>query len=421
MKKIKTNEVEIKMFISKKYFICHLMILFVVTTFISNSVFAQAAQEVKWLRVGSLHSWYSSFGSELESGRTGRAEEQLDGLRWDAQYRYQDTEAAKAIWIGTTNYFDRFLDIVVPHKVVSVGTRLADPIGMIIPTEFKMIGRFNSPNVIVDGVRASDNVLNDVVDEVDETLPADRMIVNTLNSSIGLSYTRKLMAFSQQNHDNYFIYDYTFKNTGIYDINGNVEEKTLTGVYVFFVYRYGFGNEPFKKDPEGWAPSNNITWGKNAVNHQIGTDPSSPDFDMRAQYTWYGRHSQKNVNTLGLPYLIGDGHLGAQHFVGTVTLHADKSAADNSDDLTQPITTHHTGSDTDPNRADQFDVTLMSQKYDVMTRGHAVPTHAESVGEGFGDTWGGDPGGYAQGQGFGPYDLTPSASTILILSPGAKS
>ena len=116
-------------------------------------------QEVKWLRVGSLHSWFSSFGAEIE---IGRVPDQLDGLRWDAQFPFGNLQAAKGIWIGTTNYDDLFLKTTVPHKVISVGTRIADAVTEIIPTEFKMKGRFNAPLVLVDGDIATENKLNDI-------------------------------------------------------------------------------------------------------------------------------------------------------------------------------------------------------------------------------------------------------------------
>jgi len=42
---------------------------------------------------------------------------------------------------------------------------------------------------------------------------------------------RSVMAFGNQYNGNYFIYDYVFTNTGIYDADGNTQDKTLTDVY----------------------------------------------------------------------------------------------------------------------------------------------------------------------------------------------
>ena len=60
-------------------------------------------QVSKWLSVGSLHSWYSSSGSEVELGRTpGVISNQQDGLSWPALYKWQDCQAAKSLWIGSS-------------------------------------------------------------------------------------------------------------------------------------------------------------------------------------------------------------------------------------------------------------------------------------------------------------------------------
>lgn len=392
-------------------------VLLLLTLNFSASENAFAQQEIRWLRVGMLHSWYSDVGSEIEIGRTGQASEQQDGLRWPAQFRFQDCEAAKSMWIGTTNYFDRKLNTTVPYKVVSVGTRNFDRNGEIMPVEFKMIGRFPAPSVIVDGETATDNRLNDVVDEIDENLIPDRMIVNTTNSYIGITTTRKIMAFSQQNHDNYFIYDYVFKNTGIVDLNGTVETKTLTGVVFHFQYRYAIGHEAFKK---GWTAADNINWGRNIVNQTVGTDPTDPNFEYRAQYSWYGPHSQSPVSDWGAPRWQLDGLLGAVQYVGVVTMHADKSVHDKNDDPYEPKTTQYIGSDTGPQAFDQFNPALMAKKYEVMTAGHPEKTHAEEVGNSFADLWGNDGGGYSQGQGFGPYTLEPGDSIHIVLAEGVS-
>jgi hypothetical protein len=378
---------------------------------------AQVPQQVRWLRVGELRSWYSNFGCEMEIGRTGNATEQNDGMIWPAQFAWQNNEAGKAMWLGTTNYFDRTLNQTVPYKVIAVGPRTADPVNEVMPVSFAMYGRYKAPIVVVDGVTATDNYLNDEVDgDALDTLKADRMIVNDLNTYIGITIRRRIMAFSHQDHSNYFIYEYTLKNTGIVDNKGTIENKTLTGVVLFFEYRYAFANEAFKR---GWYPSNNIDWGRNSMNQVIGTNPAAPGFEFRAQYSWYGRHSQSPVpDDLGSPYSTGDGHLAAVHYVGTVTLHADKSATDRSDDPFEPTTTMYIGNDTGPQTNNQFDPTQMGRKYTSMTAGHAAVTQADAVGSTYADKWGSDAGGYAQGKGFGPYTLAPGDSVRIVIAEG---
>lgn len=382
----------------------------------AQTAMAQVPQDVRWLRVGELRSWYSNYGCEMEIGRTGQATEQNDGMYWPQEFPWQNNEAGKAMWIGTTNYFDKVLNTTVLHKVVAVGPRTADPVGELMPVSFKMYGRYLAPNVVVDGQTATDNAFNDLVDEQVDTLKADRMIENVLNTSIGITVRRRLMAFSQQDHNNYFIYEYILKNTGIVDNKGTVDSKTLTGVVLFFQYRYAFGNEAFRR---GWYPSNHIDWGRNAMDQVIGTNPLAPGFDLRAQYSWYGKDSQSPIpDDIGLPYSTADGHLAAVHYVGTVTLHADKSATDKSDDPAEPTTTHYVGNDTGPQTNNQFDPTQMTRKYQAMTSGHASPTQADAVGNGYADLWGSDAGGYAQGKGYGPYTLAPGDSIRIVLAEG---
>jgi len=381
-----------------------------------RSVIAQTGKQIKWLRVGSLHSWYLNWGSEIELGRTGQAREQQDGLRWPAQFRNQDTEVAKAIWIGTKDYEDRN-GKTYPHKVIAAGPRECDEKYQLIPVEFKMLGRFYSPKVYVDGLPATDNELNDVVDAIDPNLKPDRMIVNKLNSYIGITVTRKIMAFAQQNHDNYFIYEYVFKNTGVVDINGNTDPKTLNDVIFYFQYRYGFGLDAFRKN---WAPSNNINWGRNCVNQVVGIGPNKGDFDFRAQYSWYGIHSKSPVDDWGCPN-PKDGSLAAVQYTGNVILHADTSPHDPTDDVKQPSTTMYIGSDCPATKgSDQFNSTLMDARYALMAAGHPGKTHADEVGDGFADQWGTDPGGYTHGQGFGPYTLEPGDSIRIVIAEGVS-
>ncbi|HLE55613.1 MAG TPA: hypothetical protein VJB15_00875 [Rhodothermia bacterium] len=389
------------------------MLVAALVVFTASASVSGQGREIRWLRVGSLHSWFQNRGAEVELGRTGRATEQQDGLRWPAQFTFQDCLVGKAMWIGTTNFADPIAGQTFPFKVVAAGPREnnLDPIGEIMPYDFKMVGRFLAPTVIVDGDRASANDLNDVVDEVDPTLLADRMIVDRLHSSIGLSISRSVMAFAQQNHDNYFIYDYVFKNTGIVNRSGGTNPQTLTDVVIHFSNRYGTGSQAFK---DGWAASNNISWGRNTVNETVGQDPGAPGFEFRAQYSFYGPHSQSPVDDWGAPD-PQTGRMAGVHYVGFGTLHADTSPSDPRDDRSQPFTTQFVGSDSGPVASNQFSAELMARKYGVMSAGHPDQTHAQQVGAGFADRFGTDAGGYMQGHGYGPYMLQPGDSIRIVV------
>jgi hypothetical protein len=401
--------------------ILHIVVYVVISLILilSHSSWAQRPQsrEVRWLRVGALHSTFAIEGAETEMHRTGQTNEQCDGLRWPADIRYQDNIAAKSLWIGTTDYKDPVSGESYKYKVIAAGTRTTNILNEIMPVEFKMIGRFQSPKVYVDGLTATDQAVNDVLDEENPDLVPDRLIYHKLHTSLGITVTRKLMAFAQENHDNYYIYEYVFKNTGIIDLKNTKLERTLTGCIFHFQYRYAFAKEASLRR---YLPGDNIRWGKNCVNQVVGINPLDQNFEFRAQYSWFGHHSQSTVDDWGCPNYNSGGALGAPHYVGTVTLHADKSAQDNSDDPYQPKTTMYLASDGPVQLNNQYDPIQMTLKYQYMSMGHPAKTHADEVGDGFADLWTGDAGGIAQGQGFGPYDLAYGDSVRIILAEGVK-
>jgi len=379
--------------------------------------------ELKWLIIGDLQSWFSNAGTEIEYGRRGRSflQDQTDLLRWPGQYTGSDYNtshgAAKSIRIGLKNFTDPATGDAYPVKVVQSGPRAADLLHYFIPVDFRMLGKydFGHPQVIVDGLEASRLTVDDEVDGYDPALSADRLLINTNHTAVGVTVTRKIYQFSNQYHDDYYIYDYVFKNTGVYDSEGNTHNQTLEDVWFHFQYRYAFAFEAFRR---GWTAGGNISWGKNTVNEVIGQDPTAADFRFRAQYSWYGPHSQAQggyEGDWGAPNYTNPAPLGEPAFTGVVTLHADKSATDKSDNLEQPRTTQFTGSDRDAQTADQYSKDIMTQQYDIMTAGHPDQTHAEQVGNSFADQWGDDPGGYSQGQGFGPYTLAPGDSIRIVL------
>ena len=361
----------------------------------------------------------------------GAAGTELDGLEYDCQFQYQDTRVGNGIWIGTSNYYDRNLKTTVTAKVVCEGGKFAGPQYGMWPDTIYMVARFSHPSVVVDYADATDNTDDDKPDAVDPNLKADREIVNVVGSSIGVTMARKIYAFSQQNNSNYYVYDYTFKNTGVYDQQGDVDTTTLTGVYFFWEYRYGFGWEVFQQDPN-W-PDNSTSWGKNATDQQIGpwntTDPDPNG--MRAFYSWYGVDSKlpSAEQVLGAPFYHTDGHLTGSQFVGIVTLHADKSSQDTSDDKTQPVTTWPLQKDPETQPGNEGNVTGMTRCYGYMQRGHLIPTPADKITgadplhPGFGDSYttpgiSSANGGVAQAHGFGPYTLKPGDSIHIVMAEG---
>jgi hypothetical protein len=392
-------------------------------------------QEIKWLWVGSLRSWFSNGGAEIEYGRRGRTflnTDQTDGLRWPAQFQFQDHSVGKSIWIGTTSFDDPVTGLRYPYKVVCAGRLFMNLGTEIFPENISLIGRFDHPNVIVDGLSASDLNVNDELDGIESSMDADRIIYNKVNTSIGITMTRKVLAFSQQYHDNYYIYEYVFKNTGVIDRSGQQKlNKTLTGVVFHFQFRVCDAYDAYRA---GWAPPG-ANWGLNTINDAVGQDVAhtlSPPNDFRAVFSYYGPFSTRispPSSDIGGPELKTGSIMCGTHFIGAVTLHVDRSPGgpgipgDTTNDLSQPSTTQYMGSDKSAQAIDQYDAYLMSRKYGFMTQGHPVRTHAEAIGKdangwptNFANTWGGDAGGYAAAEGFGPYTLNIGDSIRIVIA-----
>ena len=403
---------------------------------------AQAQLDNRWMAAGSYHNWFSNMGCEIEVGRNSSADQQ-DGGQWPAWYNYQDCQAAKALWIGATNYTDASNTFWL-HKVVHVGPRVQG-VGEFIPVKFEMVSKYAPPDVQVDGQVSEGKAIQN--DRVDPAQIPDRIFNNVVNTAIGITMTRTVMQFSQQYHDNYMIYDYVFTNTGNVNADPAIElpNQTLTGVYFYFQYR----DSPVAD--VRYVIGNATSWGKNAMNDARGdgyilpttlqTDkddtvnvPGYSSPHMRAQFVWHGYFPPfTQYDNIGGPIWVPyydktdtTGRLGAPHFFGHVTIHADKSATDKSDDPAQPSTTSYEGSD-EPNTSGntQFDGTKMTNEYTFwIQRGHKFPRHTWAVepqgkfDEPKGDPALGTPGGFSNCDGYGPYTLAPGESVHLVLAEG---
>jgi hypothetical protein len=388
--------------------------------------------ETQWMSVGSLHNWYANMGCEKEEGH---ALKQQDGLQWEAIYLNQDMQAAKGLWIGTTNFKDAD-GTVYPKKVITNGPRYSGN-NVFFPQKFEVVSKFDPPVVSVDGVLSYGKLVD--VKRVDPTITGDRMIINEVTTSIGLRMIRKVFQFSQGYHDDYIVSDYRFINES---------GKRLDSVTVYFQYRLSV-----------CATTRNVIgnatgWGINAMLDTRGDGVKNDADDavtvpgvynaphMRIQYAYHGKYPGfTTYDNLGGPIWVpasvanyGDpadtvGRLGAAQFVGIATLHADRSATDTTDDLAQPSTTSFEGSDESLQQpdADMFNAPRMEAKWAWMTKGHVSPRHADKVepagkfSEPTGDPALGTPGGFSNANGYGPYTLEPGQSFHLVMAEGASA
>ncbi|HPG41497.1 MAG TPA: hypothetical protein PLP19_19345 [bacterium] len=409
-----------------------LFLLFVIN---ANTV---NAQEWRWLRIGELQSYFSDRGAEAESeGYDGNSNQ----FSWPAQYGVieQTTVRQRGMWIGSKNFYDPLVKDKVDYKVVGVGPReCTERQYMIFEQSIKVYGKEVHPAVTVDDQDATVLTNYETLDEVVPDLPCDRMIVIKFNTSIGVSVTKKIMAFSRPDHSNYFIYDYVFKNTGIYNRKGDVYEQALEDVYFYYMYRYAFSGESLSSYSVGWG-ANTTSWGANTINHAFGNnpladvfnDPNSPYYKMRAFYSFYGPNSDRPVTfeeDWGCPNQLDDGVLGSAKYSGCVTLHADKAVSDRADNLYQPATTWYVSSDEGVWSADvsQIDKIFMQQRYRFMSEGHPPQSHAQLIAANYlyaqefqeVDSDRNVGGGTSQGQGYGPYDMAIGDSVHIVFAEG---
>lgn len=410
------------------------------------------ARDIKWLAVSDLQNWFSSDGCEIEVGRTGATSDQIDGLRYPALYSKQDVQCQKSLWIGAANYNDPTNGMTYPYKVVNIGPRQVDDRGAIFSSVYKLIGKKDKPNVTVDGSPATQLVfLESELDEVDPDLPCDRMIYNEVNTSMGITFTRKVMAFTHEDHQAYHLYEYEFTNTGVYSADGaSVHSMTLNDVYFYWTARYAVNREATTYEL-GILPQA-ATWGRNTMNHFFGkkgnwgpgmteeiniqgTNKTIPA-NMRGFFAWQGstaKAATSHADDFGAPYAEGDKRLTSVQFPGVVLIHADKSATDKTDDPMQPVAWQAIASDLKPqtNNKDQYDAGAMEARYGYMDgsepAAYLEKSHAEYVIDAnevpFDNMpdWPGNTGGISAAMGVGPYTLAPGQSVKVVYAEAVGS
>lgn len=437
---------------------CRTFLLSVIFTLLVLSASASAQYAVKWMDIGPFQTWYSAAGSEYEEERVGVEQ---DGDRWPAIYPNQDMVCAKGLWIGVRNWTDPKDNSPWPFKVIHFGPRPDGDVSEFVPQEFKTTDRFHLPQVYVDG-NLSYNIPPDE-DAVDPNLKEDRLIYDSVKTYIGLTMVKKIIGFSQQFHDNYVIYDYTFTNTS---------KVPLDSIRLLYQYRYAIC-----ADTRYVVGTNSSGWGINNDCDVSGESPSPPTTffggqvlknepvdkydNIRAIYSWQGNYKSSgyDFSVPGMPGLgngaptsdnIGGpiwvnpsaqpgpsaadtlGRLGAAQFVGVCTIHADKSATDTSDDPGEPSTTAYISSDDPFNQSSgisQFNEGIMQTEYQMASLGQDVgwingavnwsgERMADKVGV-YGDPSFGTTGGMSVGLGYGPYNLQPGQSFHIVMAEAA--
>lgn len=320
--------------------------------FIFFSMNSSQAGVFKWVKVGNFQTKVVDSGDQGESSGEGTF-----------HYYYYDKFEQAGIdhtgWqLGTKDWED---ESGTTHsvKISGAGHGTADETNntMPIPDEngitIHRYVRYQPAEVEVDGMVISEP-FPQTADHVDpDRIPgtADMLIESTVNTSMGLTIHQKVLAWSQKNHDDYIIWDWTFTNTGNVDLDPAIElpNQTLEDVY--------------------FARANNFITGANdpiwhsAYGEYVGDS-------LRMSYAYPSRNPDADIDDFGGPD-EESGFIGSPWFIGDAMLHVDKSTSDHSDDLSQP---QWTGSNTAEllyikNEANINTVQQHAQLYDVMQNG----------------------------------------------------
>ncbi len=394
----------------------------------TNSSSAQVPETQKrYVRIGTLQSRFTAYGSERAWNDV-----YYEGLNWPADYSYTDNAVIERQWIGCQDFTDSKSQVWENYCVAFIQAAAGSSV---FPMVHKQTAKFDLPMVYVDGTELS-VPLRGEIDDIDPSQIPDRIVTNVVNTSMGVTMTRRIFAFSQQWHDNYFIKEFTFKNTGYVNATSQrVLNATVKG------FRFGFGVRYSVSREGDFSIGDGQSWGKHSWVTRRGEDYAQHVSDvlteasgipqwLRAGYSWAGQSSVNTFDNIGGPYKTGDGRLRAPQFAGIVVLHVDRSATDKSDDPAQPNTLGWHAGDTYPSLGDMTLGTLPNQidLYKMLSgipyKGLGNPT--ERMDEVYmatkPDPWmvHGDGGGTNVWINFGPFDLAPGDSVTIVLAEGVS-
>ncbi len=387
-----------------------------------------AATAKKYVRIGSLQSHFTAYG--FERAFTGT---EYVGIKWPADYLYQDNAVIERSWIAVSDFTDAngtyWEKYGVYFDQATAGT-------MVFPVELKQTARFAPPKVFVDGTDITAPYAGDV-DEVDASILADRIVDNVVNTSLGVTMRRRVYVFSQQYHDNYFIKEYTFTNTGNVDYDEAIElNQKITGLRFGEAQRYSTCREgaTFYDNTQSWGKFSWVT--KRGENYPTMyntplTEADGPVDWIRAGLMWAGQSDRRpEWDNIGAPNINGNGRLGSPQFVGIGILHVDQSASNPTDDIYQPAILGWHAADAVIPLADQLnprDGSQMRRLYDFLS-GTPYPTAGMGGTNRFWESNTGgdimnkkcpflihnDVGGTSFWITYGPFDLNPGESIKIV-------
>lgn len=188
----------------------------------------------------------------------------------------------------------------------------------------KLITRSIPPTVIVDDLVLSDPWPPSPTDEVDGSLASDQMTRLGVRTPLGVDVQQDVYAYTNRHFWDLLIYDYTFTNTGILDLDGNVTipNQVIDSLYTEFNFRSAVTRIGHNRMQ---------AWGE-YLTHEF-TEYYSP---LKILFSWDGDSRDITIEDAGDPDPDTGEWLSTQYF-GMAHLHADISAGDPSNDANQPL------------------------------------------------------------------------------------
>lgn len=314
-----------------KDFVQYLLIIACLNNYLIPQV---AYNEKRYFKVGDLQSHISAYGAER--AWTGSY---YEGLIWPADQQYQDNAVIKRTFLAIKDWVDSSgTNWEYWGTYVSAGNT-----GITLyPVELSQSAKFLPPRLFVDGK----DVTNPDYEYIDTVAPnqiPDRIIINTVNTFCGLTYTRRISVLSQQYHDDYFIREIILKNTGNTDYDDEIElTNDLNGVRIGWSTRYSVCREGANTMGDGsqrWGKHSWVTKRGEEYASHLGQTFSEADGIqnwIRSGFCYLGQNEASSYSTIGAPDVNEDGRLCSPQHAGTGILHVPISVDDPSDDASQP-------------------------------------------------------------------------------------
>jgi hypothetical protein len=232
-------------------------------------ILGQAAGVRKNMEVGALRMAVLDSGDEGE-GSFGWGQGLVPYRGWD-----ESAWSTKAWFLGVESFTDTS---GVTHTPMVTGCAqwgidydhlvfpISDAQGYTIHRYYK----HQPPDVSTDGVQNNQMYPLDAADHLDpdnQKIPgnADGLIESWMNTNIGITIHQRAIAYSQTNHDDYVLYEWTFKNTGNVDYDSEIElpDQTLNNVY--FLRQHRVSEWPTFSWITSFGELYSDTWGDNLI------------------------------------------------------------------------------------------------------------------------------------------------------------